>query len=1230
MRPRRPVKLVPWFDDDQDNVPNDNGCLWSTVGERLATIVEENEEGTAVGDGEDEEEDLPSVEEEEEDPWEDTDSEDSVDTVVDNRVQCRIDEIREKVKDGFDDDEEENYDEAIYMETTDPEGSTLKLEVFLLKRGVAMFETVECDDDSDTTSTDSSSDPSTPTNKRETKVGLEKPLEGQASYKRIECIIKDGVKIPRPKDILFIFDYDDTILPSTWCAHNAAHPGGVSARYGSIVDELNRISRIAQKTFDMCYSLNGDICIITNAEEGWVEYSSSALLPSIAPTLESFGITSARSKYAKTFYDGGDGIRWKLRAFYDKVTKWLETRSEWEKLSGEKLDRPSVYSFGDSYAEREALRQTCRDYDIMGRVDGKSFKFIEKPRPDQIRKQHRLLQGSLRRMVDGVDNGAPEPSGGLASTLQTLFEQMSDGSKGPADIRSFFDQCKKVCPELMREPYRQHDSQVLLEAVLDGLPENSRKMFEFKLMDSILCDNCSYVNRVNTTDHMLRLKIGAHPHPGEPILVELHRDSVDEKWGVQWDEESYWQRRELVIRSVSPNSRASLQLAGNVGWKCVRVNDSTSRIDMRQEMCQRRHVEMALLPPEDMEESTSDLDWLIKATYNPKLNREVISDYHCDECKADTSCTRSTEIVSEMPPCLVVHIWRDMYLTGMKDTTYVSFDRYLKTFETADGKQRYRLTGVVEHLGYSLNSGHYVAYVARDDGPDGGQEQWYFCSDSVVEPISYEEVATKNAYMLFYVLEDCGMIAWLFCDDRFGDRLEGVLKQKAAQLTLSELDRQLALHSEDLAPVIREAQKRDAKLPWCRAVLTYHRFGRSHRFDGPQWRTCMLASTLRAAVARLGKGMLINNNTDNVVVVDKAGEVMCCLYVNKEFKGDSSVRAAIVACCIMLPLLVSDSTSGDTPLPEADTIHPPFGSPLEPFALPTTDSLGVIEAVRKPKANNAVAANCYSKNKGYFEDEAFLNYLRYLEYLRQAPFFHLLVYPSSMDMIRILRCPSVREQLVKEPTAARAVLQEQLWCSWGMRAEEELKDGKDVEDDEVDEEMLKSEILDTVGFPLMPRRPVGEEGKSLVRNALDQAHSHNVFLEKQAMWAEKRKLDESERRPPSGGRLQRESSSVSSRHHHDDGPRKRLRKHETDAVKEHRSNEEEFWEAERARHAREKARYADRMIRREKQMQALRDVVAMPNSLRQGDFLWSDGEVSDKEEKQLEKKKKKKHKHHKK
>ncbi|EER15344.1 conserved hypothetical protein [Perkinsus marinus ATCC 50983] len=158
----------------------------------------------------------------------------------------------------------------------------------------------------------------------------------------------------------------------------------------------------------------------------------------------------------------------------------------------------------------------------------------------------------------------------------------------------------------------------------------------------------------------------------------------------------------------------------------------------------------------------------------------------------------------------------------------------------------------------------------------------------------------------------------------------------------------------------------------------------------------------------------------------------------------------------------------------------------------------------------------------------------------------------------------------------------------------------------------------------MARRPLIEEGKSLVRNALDQANSHNVFLEKKAMWALKADEEENEQKRR---HLKRESSRSQQSV---EESRKRHRRHESEAMREHRSNEEDFWEAERAKHAREKERHAGRMLRREKQMQVLREVVAMPSSLDQANFLWSDDEGDSPVIAQREKKKKKKKsKHHK-
>lgn len=45
----------------------------------------------------------------------------------------------------------------------------------------------------------------------------------------------------------------------------------------------------------------GKTFIITNAAEGWVEYSAQRYLPSLVPILEKIPIISARSRYQPHF-----------------------------------------------------------------------------------------------------------------------------------------------------------------------------------------------------------------------------------------------------------------------------------------------------------------------------------------------------------------------------------------------------------------------------------------------------------------------------------------------------------------------------------------------------------------------------------------------------------------------------------------------------------------------------------------------------------------------------------------------------------------------------------------------------------------------------------------------------------------------------------------------------------------------------------------------------------------
>ena len=60
---------------------------------------------------------------------------------------------------------------------------------------------------------------------------------------------------------------------------------------------------------------SGKTFIITNAAEGWVQFSAQKFMPSCVPILEKITIISARSKYEAHF--PRDVTQWTLHAFLE-------------------------------------------------------------------------------------------------------------------------------------------------------------------------------------------------------------------------------------------------------------------------------------------------------------------------------------------------------------------------------------------------------------------------------------------------------------------------------------------------------------------------------------------------------------------------------------------------------------------------------------------------------------------------------------------------------------------------------------------------------------------------------------------------------------------------------------------------------------------------------------------------------------------------------------------------
>lgn len=59
----------------------------------------------------------------------------------------------------------------------------------------------------------------------------------------------------------------------------------------------------------------GRVYIITNAQEGWVEFSCQKFMPEVLPVLDKVKIISARAKYGQQFPH--DIPKWKLHTFLE-------------------------------------------------------------------------------------------------------------------------------------------------------------------------------------------------------------------------------------------------------------------------------------------------------------------------------------------------------------------------------------------------------------------------------------------------------------------------------------------------------------------------------------------------------------------------------------------------------------------------------------------------------------------------------------------------------------------------------------------------------------------------------------------------------------------------------------------------------------------------------------------------------------------------------------------------
>ena len=190
---------------------------------------------------------------------------------------------------------------------------------------------------------------------------------------------------PKQHNSLIIFDWDDTLLPTTFLTSN----GGPLEDIKLSESDFQRMKEIENHVYLILKESieKGDVYIITNAGENWVQFSSSIFYPNISELLKKIKIISARMEYEKAF--PGNSRQWKIEAFLNLL-----------KDVNNKLVT-NIICIGDSLFEIEAGRILASKF---SEAFIKTIKFRDAPKLDELLKQLKLVSQQFGSIYSSIKN----------------------------------------------------------------------------------------------------------------------------------------------------------------------------------------------------------------------------------------------------------------------------------------------------------------------------------------------------------------------------------------------------------------------------------------------------------------------------------------------------------------------------------------------------------------------------------------------------------------------------------------------------------------------------------------------------------------------------------------------------------------------------------------------------------------------------------------------------------
>lgn len=213
------------------------------------------------------------------------------------------------------------------------------------------------------------------------------PTESQSCYTSPEGVTQGEVSLkPSGQDTILVFDWDDTLLPSSWLTSTC---GLEHTIHDLSIPQQNELIAHAGLVANLLTAAKqyGQVVIITNAETGWVQFSSDRFMPSLLSVLEGVTCVSARSTYELQYPEAGE---WKICAFQHQINSFITSET----------NIVNIVSFGDGEFEREAALTTGRKINACGGMARtKSIKFIERPSVEHLGRQVELISAWLNYIV---------------------------------------------------------------------------------------------------------------------------------------------------------------------------------------------------------------------------------------------------------------------------------------------------------------------------------------------------------------------------------------------------------------------------------------------------------------------------------------------------------------------------------------------------------------------------------------------------------------------------------------------------------------------------------------------------------------------------------------------------------------------------------------------------------------------------------------------------------------